>query len=51
VGLRALFESLERTAACAEAVAHGVHSVDVVLNILTPSVILRHQPTSSPRLR
>jgi hypothetical protein len=38
-------------AACAEAIAHGVHSADVVLNILAASVILRRLPTSSPRLR
>jgi hypothetical protein len=35
--------------ACAEVIAHGVHSADVVLNILARQ--LRRQPTSSPRLR
>ena len=37
-------------AACAEAIAHGVHSADIVLNILAGSVSPRRQPTSRRRL-
>ena len=38
-------------AACAEAIAHGVHSADVVLNILARQRILHRQPTSPLRQR
>jgi hypothetical protein len=34
-------------AACAEAIAHGVHSADVVLNILARHAILARQQRSS----
>jgi hypothetical protein len=37
-------------AACAEATAQGVHSADVVLNILTATAILARPPRSSRRL-
>jgi hypothetical protein len=38
-------------AACFEALAHSVHSADVVLNILAFSVIPGRRPPSSPRPR